>query len=207
MTYKHAVTCFFSRGKLLSTQTSLRLFKDSFKPGTRSNNFKMDVWWFPTISYVKNWNHPIEPTTNKWMAMRFQQLDPYRFHGWFKTLLPISLPRLTCFFFRQTNMKRWAQKSPVFGLKMVQYLHQKKGVKQPQWNPFIYFWPFIGGLCIYNSSPPWMLQSFFLQRNIWKNASVRPTASLYTTWKSQCSWSWNFNFPFGGKFRPTFQGW
>ena len=24
------------------------------------------------ISYIKNWNHPIETTTNKWMAMRFQ---------------------------------------------------------------------------------------------------------------------------------------
>ena len=41
-------------------------------PGTPNNQFKMDVWWFPTISYVKNWNHPTETTTNKWMALGFQ---------------------------------------------------------------------------------------------------------------------------------------
>ena len=27
----------------------------------------MDVWWFPTISYVKVWNHPIETTIYKWL--------------------------------------------------------------------------------------------------------------------------------------------
>ncbi len=26
----------------------------------------MDVWWFPTISQVKIWNHPVETTTKTW---------------------------------------------------------------------------------------------------------------------------------------------
>ena len=29
-------------------------------PGTPNNHLKMDVWWFPTISYVKIGNHPID---------------------------------------------------------------------------------------------------------------------------------------------------
>ncbi len=45
-------------------------------PGTRNDQFKMDVWWFPTISFVKNWNHPIETTTNKWM-FEVPGLDKY----------------------------------------------------------------------------------------------------------------------------------
>ena len=39
----------------------------SFSPGTPNNQFKMDDWWFPTISYVKIWNHPIETTIYKWL--------------------------------------------------------------------------------------------------------------------------------------------
>ena len=35
------------------------------RPGTPNNQFKMDVWWFPTISYVKVGNHPIETTICK----------------------------------------------------------------------------------------------------------------------------------------------
>ena len=27
----------------------------------------MDVWWFPTIFYIKIWNHPIETTIYKWL--------------------------------------------------------------------------------------------------------------------------------------------
>ena len=34
-------------------------------PGTPNNQFKMDVWWFPTISYVKIWNDPIETNIYK----------------------------------------------------------------------------------------------------------------------------------------------
>ena len=36
-------------------------------PGTPNNQFKMDVWWFPTISYIKIWNNPIETTIYKQM--------------------------------------------------------------------------------------------------------------------------------------------
>ena len=32
----------------------------------------MDVWWFPTISYVKIGNHPIETTIYEWLALGFQ---------------------------------------------------------------------------------------------------------------------------------------
>ena len=28
----------------------------------------MDVWWFPTIFYIKIWNHPIETTIYKWLG-------------------------------------------------------------------------------------------------------------------------------------------
>ena len=35
-----------------------------------SNHLRMDVWWFPTISYVKIGNHPIETTIYKWLAAR-----------------------------------------------------------------------------------------------------------------------------------------
>ena len=37
------------------------------RPGTPNKQFKMDVWWFPTISNVKVGNHPIETTTYKWL--------------------------------------------------------------------------------------------------------------------------------------------
>ena len=36
-------------------------------PGTLNNQFSMDVWWFPTISQVKIWNHPVETTTKNWL--------------------------------------------------------------------------------------------------------------------------------------------
>ena len=36
-------------------------------PGTLNNQFFMDVWFFPTISQVKVWNHPTETTILKWM--------------------------------------------------------------------------------------------------------------------------------------------
>ena len=32
----------------------------------------MDVWLFGTISYLRIWNHQIETTIYKWMAVRFQ---------------------------------------------------------------------------------------------------------------------------------------
>ena len=36
-------------------------------PGTPNKHLKMDVWWFPTISYVKIGNHPSETTIlNGW---------------------------------------------------------------------------------------------------------------------------------------------
>ena len=37
-------------------------------PGTPNNQFLMDFWWFPTISYVKIGNHPIDgqPLINGW---------------------------------------------------------------------------------------------------------------------------------------------
>ena len=34
---------------------------------TPNNHLKMDVWWFPTISYVKIGNHPIETTIYEWL--------------------------------------------------------------------------------------------------------------------------------------------
>ena len=38
-----------------------------YLPGIRNNQFKMDGNGETTISYAKNWNHPIETITNKWM--------------------------------------------------------------------------------------------------------------------------------------------
>ena len=42
------------------------------RPGTPNNQLKMDLWWFPTISYVKVGNHPIETTIHKWLVLGFQ---------------------------------------------------------------------------------------------------------------------------------------
>ena len=36
-------------------------------PGTLHNQFKVDVWFFPTISFVKIWNHVTETTIYKWL--------------------------------------------------------------------------------------------------------------------------------------------
>ena len=44
-----------------------------YLPGTRNNQFKMDGNGETTISYVKNWNHPVEskqPPING--CLRFQ---------------------------------------------------------------------------------------------------------------------------------------
>ena len=38
-------------------------------PGTLNNHILMDVWRFPTIFYVKIWNHPTETTNNKQMGV------------------------------------------------------------------------------------------------------------------------------------------
>ena len=48
-------------------------------PGTSNNQLKMDVWWFPTISYVKIGNHPIDsqPFINGWpWGSRWKQNSP-----------------------------------------------------------------------------------------------------------------------------------
>ena len=29
-------------------------------------------WWFPTIFYIKIWNHPTETSIYKWLALGFQ---------------------------------------------------------------------------------------------------------------------------------------
>ena len=37
-------------------------------PGTPNKQFFHGwKWWFPTISYIKIWNHPIEPTIHEWL--------------------------------------------------------------------------------------------------------------------------------------------
>ena len=41
--------------------------KATHLPGTLNHHILMDVWWFPTISQVKVWNHLIETTTLKGM--------------------------------------------------------------------------------------------------------------------------------------------
>ena len=69
------------------TQTFWRLqwwWKDSgccSIPGTPNHQLKMDVWWSPTISYVKNWNHPVETTIYKWLALGFQ-VEMKFWHDW-----------------------------------------------------------------------------------------------------------------------------
>ena len=59
-------------------------------PGTPTNHWKMDVWWFPTISYVKIGNHPIDSqplAIYKWLAARGSRfiqtvtINPGRFWG------------------------------------------------------------------------------------------------------------------------------
>ncbi len=61
---------FFSRGEVFGKCEKPN--DPMYLPGTPNNQFKMHVWWFPTISYIKVWNHPIETTIYKWLALGFQ---------------------------------------------------------------------------------------------------------------------------------------
>ena len=61
--------------KIISFTTHLSLGVSKVLPvGTPTKKTFVNgwEWWFPTIFYIKIWNHPIETSIYKWLALGFQ---------------------------------------------------------------------------------------------------------------------------------------